>query len=213
MTSVLRQKRRLRVVAYCRVSTNKKDQANSFETQKRFFESAIRRNPEWELVEIYADEGISGTSTKHRDEFNRMVQDGFDGKFDLVITKSVSRLARNTIDCLTFARELKLRGVYIHFLVDNLNTEDDDYEKRLSDKASAAQEGSHSTSINVSFGLEESMNKGVIFGSHFFGYDRIDKYNIVVNEEEAETVRFIFDRYLRRRRTSEDCKTIDGERP
>lgn len=103
----------LNVAAYCRVSTDKDDQANSFESQKLYFEEYIKRNPEWELYEIYADEGLTGTSTKKRKAFNKMIADAHLGKFDLIITKEVSRFARNTVDTLQYTRELKsLNNIY-----------------------------------------------------------------------------------------------------
>ena len=104
-----------RVCAYCRVSTDKEDQANSFETQQRYFREWIDRNPEWMLQEIYADEGISGTNTKKREGFRRMIQDALSGKIDLIVTKSVSRFARNTVDSLTTVRKLKEKGVGFFF--------------------------------------------------------------------------------------------------
>ena len=101
----------IQVAAYCRVSTDKEDQANSFETQQRYFREWIDRNPEWMLQEIYADEGISGTNTKKRDEFNRMIADCRAGKIDMIITKSISRFARNTLDCLKYIRQLKEKNI------------------------------------------------------------------------------------------------------
>ena len=189
-------KETIRVVAYCRVSTNKEDQSNSYEAQKRFFETEIKNHDNWTFVAIYADEGITGTSTKNRTEFNQMIRDAHLGEFDLIITKSVSRFARNTVDTLMLSRELRRAGVYITFLLDKINTLDDDYESRLSDKARDAQESSRITSVSVQWGLGESMKEGTIMGSCFFGYDRIDKNTLVVNPREAEIVRFIFRRYL-----------------
>ena len=116
----------LRAAAYCRVSTDKEDQANSFESQQRFFHTYIEQNPDWELVEVFADEGISGTSTKKRTEFNRMIQYAKAGCLDLIITKEVSRFARNTVDTLQYTRDLKRLGVYVLFLNDNIHTKDPD---------------------------------------------------------------------------------------
>ena len=112
----------IQVAAYCRVSTDKEDQANSFETQQRYFREWIDRNPEWMLQEIYADEGISGTNTKKRTQFNRMIRAAREGKIDLIITKEVSRFARNTVDTLEYTRELRKRGIGVLFLNDNINT-------------------------------------------------------------------------------------------
>ena len=132
----------LRVAAYCRVSTDKNDQANSFESQQRYFREYIERNPEWDLVHIFADEGISGTNTKKRKEFNRMIAAAQMGELDFIITKEVSRFARNTVDTLQYTRELKKLSVYVLFMNDNINTKDPDAELRLTIMASIAQEES-----------------------------------------------------------------------
>lgn len=112
----------MKVAAYCRVSTEYEDQTNSFETQKRFFKEHIERNPDWELYEIYADEGLSGTSTENRPGFNRMIEDAKAGKFDLILTKEVSRFARNTVDTLHYTRDLKRIGVGVMFMNDRINS-------------------------------------------------------------------------------------------
>ena len=112
----------MKVAAYCRVSTEYEDQTNSFETQKRFFKEHIERNPDWELYEIYADEGFSGTSTENRPGFNRMIEDAKAGKFDLILTKEVSRFARNTVDTLHYTRDLKRIGVGVMFMNDRINS-------------------------------------------------------------------------------------------
>ena len=129
----------IQVAAYCRVSTDKEDQANSFETQQRYFREWIDRNPEWMLQEIYADEGISGTNTKKRTQFNRMIRAAREGKIDLIITKEVSRFARNTVDTLEYTRELRKRGIGVLFLNDNINTMDADGELRLTIMSSIAR--------------------------------------------------------------------------
>ena len=113
-----------KVAAYCRVSTDNEDQANSFESQQRYFRQYIERNPDWELYEIFADEGISGTNTKKRKEFNRMIACAKNGDFDLIITKEISRFARNTLDSIYYTRELKKHGVGVIFMNDNINTLD-----------------------------------------------------------------------------------------
>ena len=154
----------LRVAAYCRVSTDKDDQANSFESQQRYFREYIERNPEWELVQIFADEGISGTNTKKRKEFNRMIRFAKAGEVDLIITKEVSRFARNTVDTLQYTRDLKKIGVYVLFMNDNINTKDPDAELRLTIMASIAQEESRKTSERVKWGQKRRMEQGVVFG-------------------------------------------------
>ena len=185
----------LRVAAYCRVSTDKEDQANSFESQKLYFENEIRKNPEWELVKIYADEGISGTSTKKRVQFNNMIRDAKNGKIDRIITKEVSRFARNTVDTLQYTRDLKSRGIGVFFCNDNINTLDGDGELRLTIMASIAQEESRKTSERVKWGQKRQMEKGVVFGRNILGY-HLENGVLTVNEEEAKLVRHIFNKYL-----------------
>lgn len=119
-----------RVAAYCRVSTDKEDQRNSLAAQQEFFRSYIQKRPDWKLVEIFADEGLSGTSTKRRPQFTEMVRRAMAGEIDLIITKEVSRFARNTVDTLQITRQLKSRGVWVLFLNDNINTGDNDGEFR-----------------------------------------------------------------------------------
>ena len=147
----------IQVAAYCRVSTDKEDQANSFETQQRYFREWIDRNPEWMLQEIYADEGISGTNTKKRTQFNRMIRAAREGKIDLIITKEVSRFARNTVDTLEYTRELRKRGIGVLFLNDNINTMDADGEPRLTIMSSIAQNESRMTSDRVKWGQKRCM--------------------------------------------------------
>lgn len=121
----------IKAAAYCRVSTDKEDQANSFEAQRSYFQEYIADNPNWELYEIYADEGISGTSTKKRAQFSRMISDAHQGKFQLILAKEVSRFSRNIVDTLSYTRELKRIGVAVEFVTDHINTMDGDGELRL----------------------------------------------------------------------------------
>jgi len=186
--------RKKRVCAYCRVSTDKDDQVNSFESQKRFFEEYIRKNDEWELVDIYADEGISGTSTEKRTEFLRMIEDVKYKKIDLILTKEISRFARNTLDSIYYTRKLKSMGVGVIFINDNINTLDDDAELRLTIMASLAQEESRRISQRVKWGQKRQMEKGVVFGRAPLGYD-LKNGVLSVNEEEAEIVRMIFHKF------------------
>lgn len=185
----------LRVAAYCRVSTDKDDQSNSFESQKLYFENEIKKNPEWELVKIYADEGISGTSTKKRTQFNNMIRDAKNGKIDRIITKEVSRFARNTVDTLQYTRDLKSRGIGVFFCNDNINTLDGDGELRLTIMASIAQEESRKTSERVKWGQKRQMEKGVVFGRNILGY-HLENGVLSVNEEEAKLVHHIYNKYL-----------------
>ncbi len=185
----------LRVAAYCRVSTDKDDQANSFESQKVYFETKIEENKEWQFVDIYADKGISGTNTKKRTDFNRMMRDAKAGKIDKIITKEVSRFARNTVDTLQFTRELKALGVSVLFINDNIDTLDSDGELRLTIMASIAQEESRKTSERVKWGQKRQMEKGVVFGRNILGY-HLENGVLTVNEEEAKLVRHIYNKYL-----------------
>ena len=191
----------IQVAAYCRVSTDKEDQANSFETQQRYFREWIDRNPEWMLQEIYADEGISGTSTKKRTQFHRMIRAAREGKIDLIITKEVSRFARNTVDTLEYTRELRKRGIGVLFLNDNINTMDADGELRLTIMSSVAQNESRMTSDRVKWGQKRSMERGVVFGGPLLGYD-VAGGKLKINPEGAKTVRTIFHKYLNERKGS-----------
>ncbi|MCC8161207.1 MAG: recombinase family protein [Oscillospiraceae bacterium] len=185
----------LNVAAYCRVSTDKDDQANSFESQKRYFEEYIKRNPDWELTEIYADEGLTGTTTKKRKAFNKMIADAHLGKFDRVLTKEVSRFARNTVDTLQFTRELKAINIGVLFMLDNIDTLAPDGELRLTIMASLAQEESRKTSERVKWGQKRQMEKGVVFGRDMLGYD-VRGGKMYINEEGAEIVKLIFHKFV-----------------
>ncbi len=184
-----------RVAAYCRVSTDKEDQANSFESQKRYFKEYIERNPEWKLYQIFADEGISGTSTKKRQDFNRMIEMAKSGCFDFIVTKEVSRFARNTVDTLQYTRELKRMGIGVLFLNDNINTLDPDAELRLTIMSSIAQEESRKTSERVKWGQRRRMEQGVVFGRDMLGYD-VRGGKLYINEEGAEVVRLIYHKFV-----------------
>lgn len=184
-----------RVAAYCRVSTDNLDQANSLESQQRYFNEYIKRNPLWELYEVYVDEGISGTSTKKRASFNRMIDDAKNKKFDLIITKEISRFARNTLDSIGYTRELKRHGIGVIFMNDNINTLDADAELRLTIMSSIAQEESRKTSDRVKWGQRRMMEQGVVFGRDMLGYDVRDG-KLYINEEGAETVRLIYRKFL-----------------
>lgn len=185
---------RKRVAAYCRVSTDHEDQANSFESQQRYFRQYIERNPDWELYEIFADEGISGTNTKKRSEFKRMIACAKEGDFDLIVTKEISRFARNTLDSIYYTRDLKKHGVGVIFMNDNINTLDGDAELRLAIMSSIAQEESRKTSERVKWGQKRQMEQGVVFGRSMLGYDVKDG-KMTVNEEGAKIVRLIFHKF------------------
>ena len=159
----------MKVAAYCRVSTDKEDQANSFENQQRYFREYINHQPDWELYEIYADEGITGTNTKKRAAFNRMIDDARQHRFDLIVTKEISRFARNTLDSLAYTRELKRMGIGVFFLNDSINTLNEDSEMLLTIKSTLAQEESRSTSTRVKWGQTRRMEQGVVFGRSLLG--------------------------------------------
>lgn len=184
----------IRVASYCRVSTDHEDQANSFESQQRFFREYIDRHPEWELCGVYADEGITGTSTKRRTQFLRMINDAYAGKFKLIVTKEVSRFSRNLLDTIAYTRELKALGIGIIFMNDGFSTLDPDAELRLSIMGSIAQEESRKTSARVKWGQTRQMERGVVFGPSLLGFD-VRGGKLTVNDEGAEIVRLIFHKY------------------
>ena len=208
----------LNVAAYCRVSTDNDDQSNSFASQKRYFEECINQNPDWQLTEIYADEGLTGTSTKKRKAFNKMITDAHLGKIDLILTKEVSRFARNTVDTLQYTRELKALNIGVLFMLDNIDTLAPDGELRLTIMASLAQEESRKTSERVKWGQKRQMEKGVVFGRNMLGYDVHDG-KLYINEDGAQIVRLIFHKYVNERKGTstiarelreEGYKTITG---
>ncbi len=184
-----------KVAAYCRVSTDNEDQANSFESQQRYFRQYIEHNPDWELYEVFADEGISGTNTKKRKEFNRMIACAKNGDFDLIVTKEISRFARNTLDSIFYTRDLKKHGVGVIFMNDNINTLDGDAELRLAIMSSIAQEESRKTSERVKWGQKRQMEQGVVFGRSMLGYDVKDG-KMYINEDGAKVVRLIFHKFV-----------------
>lgn len=186
---------KLRVAAYARVSTEKEEQEHSLEAQTDYFETYIKENPRWEFVGLYVDDGISGLSYHNRDGFNRMVADAIDGKIDLIITKSLSRFARNTVDALMTIRKLKAEGVGVFFQKEDINTLDAKGEFMLTLMSSFAEEESRSISDNVTWGKRKQFADGfyTVPFAHFLGYDRgAEKCEFVINEHEARIVRFIY---------------------
>ena len=184
----------MRVAAYCRVSTDNDDQKNSLESQKLYFKEYIEKNPLWQLVSVYADEGISGTSTTKRAQFKKMVDKAYAGDIDLIVTKEVSRFARNTVDTLSYTRELTAHHVRVIFINDNIDTQDKDAEFRLTIMASVAQEESRKTSDRVKWGMTRRMERGKVTIKDLFGYD-ISNGDMYVNEEEASVIRQIYHKY------------------
>lgn len=192
------EKPKLRVAAYCRVSTDSDEQATSYETQVTHYTEYITGNPEWSFAGVYADDGISGTNTKKREEFNRMITDCMDGKIDMVITKSISRFARNTLDCLKYIRQLKDRNIPVFFEKENINTLDAKGEVLLTIMASLAQQESMSLSQNVKLGLQFRYQRGEVQVNHsrFLGYTKDENGRLVIDPEQAEVVRRIYREYL-----------------
>ncbi|MBE6666175.1 MAG: recombinase family protein [Ruminococcaceae bacterium] len=180
-----------RVAAYCRVSTDRTDQKNSFESQKEYFKKYVQNHSEWILYEIYTDEGITGTNTKKRKGFLKMIEDAENHCFDLLITKEISRFARNILDSVYYTRMLKQLGIGVFFLNDNIFTLDSDAELRLAILASIAQEESRKTSERVKWGQMQRMKKGVVFGRNMLGYD-VKNGKMTVNPKGAEIVKKIF---------------------
>lgn len=192
---MVRLKDKLRVAAYCRVSTDKEDQVNSLASQMKYFTEYIGQRTDWQLHEVFYDEGISGTSVSKRVAFNRMVAEALSGNIDLILTKEVSRFARNTVDTLSFTRKLKESGVGVFFMTDNIDTRDTDGELRLTIMASIAQEESRKTSERVKWGQKRRMEQGVVFGRDLLGY-AVHDGQLLLNTEEAETVKLIFHKFL-----------------
>ena len=189
----------LRVAAYCRVSTDSDEQKTSYRTQKAFYTDMIQRHPGWTFAGIYADEGITGTSRLHRDEFNQMLEDARNGKIDLIVTKSISRFARNTVDTLDCARQLKqlTPPVGIFFEKENINTLDSTSEVILTIYSALAQEESHSISDNIHWSYQKRFQEGkpMVHLSRMIGYDKGENGEWIINEEQAEPVRYLFRRY------------------
>lgn len=206
--------KRLRVAAYCRVSTDNEEQATSYDTQIQHYREYIISKPEWELVDIYADEGISATNTKKRDDFNRMIDDCKLGLIDLVITKSISRFARNTVDCLNYIRELKEMNIPVFFEKENINTMDAKGEVLISIMASLAQQESESLSQNVKLGMQYRFQQGKIMVNTtcFLGYDKDDKGNLVINQKQAEVVKRIFREYLEGKSILAICRGLERDK-
>ena len=194
-----------RVAAYARVSTDEEEQLTSYEAQVDYYTRYIQANPDWEHVEVYADEGISGTNTKKRKNFNRMIEDALAGKIDRIVTKSVSRFARNTVDTLTTIRKLKDKGVGVFFEKENIDTLDSKGELLITIMSSLAQEESRSISENVTWGWRKRIADGkvTVAYSHFLGYEKSEDGTMQIVEDEAKIVRQIYGMFL-------DGKTPSG---
>lgn len=194
----INQQKKRRVAGYARVSTDHDDQFTSYAAQVDYYTNYIKGRNDWEFVEVYTDEGITGTSTKHREGFKQMIADALDGKIDLIVTKSVSRFARNTVDSLTTIRQLKEAGVEVYFEKENIWTLDGKGELLLTIMSSLAQEESRSISENCTWGQRKRFADGKISVpfQRFLGYDRGADGNLVVNREQAVIVKRIYSLFL-----------------
>jgi len=194
----LTMRRKKRVAGYARVSTDQEEQQNSYDAQVDYYTRHIQSNPDWDFVEVYTDDGISATSTSKREGFKRMIADALEGKIDLILTKSVSRFARNTVDSLTVIRQLKEKGVYVYFEKENIDTGDAKGELLITIMSSLAQEESRSISENVTWGQRKRMQDGKVSLPYkqFLGYKKGEDGLPQVVEAEAEIVRLIYKMYL-----------------
>ena len=207
------EKKRLRVAAYARVSTNNEEQLTSYEAQVDYYTRYIQSKEEWEFVEVYTDEGISATNTKKRGGFNRMVEDALAGKIDFIITKSISRFARNTVDTLTTVRKLKEKGIEVFFEKENIRTLDGKGELLITIMSSLAQEESRSISENVTWGQRKRFADGKVslpYG-RFLGYQKGPNGLPEINEQEAQTVKLIFRLFLYGKSPSAIATYLTGE--
>ncbi len=191
-------KPKLKVAAYCRVSTDSDEQATSYDAQVEHYTNFIQKNEDWEFAGMFVDDGISGTNTKKREEFNRLIEECMAGHIDMVITKSISRFARNTLDCLKYIRQLKEKNIPVFFEKENINTMDSKGEVLLTIMASLAQQESESLSKNVKLGLQFRYQNGEVQVNHnrFMGYTKDDKGHLIIEPSEAEIVKRIFCEYL-----------------
>ena len=193
---IQQQPKRLRVAAYARVSSDSEDQLNSLSVQVDYYTHLIQENPNWDFAGIYADEGITGTSTKHREQFNRLLDDCRAGLIDRVLVKSASRFARNTADALASVREMKSLGVTVVFEKEGFDTETSNGEMILSMICATAQEESLSISKNLKWGIRKRMQDGTYLnGMSPFGYEKQESQLIPI-EREAEIVRYIYSSFL-----------------
>ena len=202
----------MRVTFYARVSSEKDEQLNSLDNQITYYQDLIRKNPAWEYVEGYIDEGLSAATTKKRENFHRMVDDGKAGVFDFIITKEISRFARNTLDSISFTRDLLNAGVGVFFQNDNINTLDEDSELRLTIMSGIAQDELRKLSSRVKFGHAQAIKKNVVLGnSRMFGYVK-DGGRLVIDEDEAPMVRELFELYATGEYSMKQIETLFWEK-
>jgi DNA invertase Pin-like site-specific DNA recombinase len=219
----LKEQEDVRIAAYCRVSTGDEDQQTSYSNQKAFYTRLIQAHPNWKFAGIYADEAISGTSRKRRKEFNRMIDDAMDGKLDYIITKSISRFARNTVDTLNCVRQLKQQNppVGIFFEKENIDTLDATGELILTILSALAQDESRSISDNIRWTFQKNFQAGIpqINLNRMLGYDKGTKGEWIIHPEQAKIIRFLFDRYaaghsasaVAREANQNGMRTINGK--
>ncbi len=203
-----------RVAAYARVSTDEDEQLNSYENQINYYTRYIQSRPEWEFVGLYSDEGISGLNTKKRDGFRQMVEDALNGKIDLILTKSISRFARNTVDTLVTIRQLKEKGVEVYFEKENIYTLDSKGELLITIMSSMAQEESRSISENITWAKRKNMERGKVsmpYGQ-FLGYEKGEDGKPQIVEKEAAVVRRIYNLYLDGRSVREITRILTAEK-
>ncbi len=202
----------MRVTYYARVSSEKDEQLNSLGNQISYYEDFIKKNPNWTYVEGYIDEGLSAATTKKRENFHRMVDDGKAGVFDFIITKEISRFARNTLDSISFTRELLNAGVGVFFQNDNINTLDEDSELRLTIMSGIAQDELRKLSSRVKFGHAQAIKKNVVLGnSRIFGYTK-DGGRLVIDQDEAPMVRELFELYATGQYSMKQIETLFWEK-
>lgn len=207
------QVQKTRVAAYCRVSTEFDEQESSYEVQVAHYTSFIEGKPDWTLAGVYADDGISGTNTSKREAFNRMIDDCKAGKIDMIITKSISRFSRNTVDCLKYTRQLKELNIAVFFEKENINTMDAKGEVLITIMASLAQQESQSLSQNVKLGFQYRYQQGQITVNHnrFLGYTKDEKGQLIIDPDEAVVVRRIYREYLEGTSLQQICRGLEAD--
>lgn len=201
-----------KVAIYARVSTEHEAQISALGNQIQYYDEILKTHQDWQLISRYIDEGITGTSTRKRPNFMRMINDAEKGHFDLIVTREVSRFARNTVDALQEIRKLKKIGVEVYFTEDNIWTfNDDDGELKLTLMATLAQNESKKLSQRIKAGQTITFQNGVFYGNgNILGYDRVGK-NAVINEEQAEIVRYIYSEFLKGKGTTEIATSLEKQ--
>lgn len=200
-----------RVAVYCRVSTELEEQQSSLQAQMESFRKLVDSRPDWELVDVYADEGITGTQALKRDAFNRMIGDCEAGKVDYILTKSISRFARNTLDCLTYVRQLKTYGVYVYFEKERMDTKNEASEMVLSILAAIAQEESRNISENIKWNQRKRYQEGIPIWNETYGYKKEGKQIFLVDTETAPVIRRIFNEYVHGKKSKAIAEELEAE--